>query len=73
MENICVCVRVRPKQTEEDMLSTNWKLDERNIINLKTKEVFTYGNSFYLILFFIIIKIEYFSLIYKILTYLTWL
>lgn len=44
MENISVCIRIRPnvKGKEEDSL---WKLEGNTIINAKSKETFTYGKT----------------------------
>ena len=42
MENIAVCVRMRPRMQskEEDSL---WKLEGKTIMSLKSKEHFTFG------------------------------
>jgi hypothetical protein len=40
MENISVCIRIRPKIKEED---TPWKIESNTIFNSKTKETFTFG------------------------------
>lgn len=46
MENISVSVRIRPKQLEEDTNSTLWKIEGNSIINLKSKDIFSYDRVF---------------------------
>ena len=40
MENISVCIRIRPKIKEEDSL---WKSESNTIYNVKSKDNFTFG------------------------------
>lgn len=40
MENISVCLRIRPKIKEEDSL---WRVESNTIFNIKSKETFTFG------------------------------
>jgi hypothetical protein len=42
MENIAVCVRIRPRphSKDEDNL---WKVDKNTIMSVKSKEYFTFG------------------------------
>ena len=44
MENIKVCVRVRP-QGREDENSSNplWLIEGNSVVNNKTKDIFSYG------------------------------
>jgi hypothetical protein len=45
MENIKVCVRVRPQVREEDNPSNPlWLIEGNSLINAKTKDIFSYGN-----------------------------
>jgi hypothetical protein len=41
MENITVCVRIKPNSKDEENL---WKYENNSIASIKSKEVFTYGN-----------------------------
>lgn len=41
MENISVCVRVKPKSRDDENL---WRIDRSTITSGKTKETFTLGN-----------------------------
>ncbi len=44
MENIKVCVRMRPLPREEEFSSSPlWHIEGNCIINTKTKDIFTYG------------------------------
>lgn len=43
MENISVCIRIRPKVKEEESL---WKLESNTIYNIKSKDNFTFGKYF---------------------------
>lgn len=40
MENISVCIRIRPKTKDEE---SPWKLESNTIYNSKSKESFTFG------------------------------
>lgn len=40
MENISVCIRIRPKVKEED---SPWKFENNTIYNMKSKDNFTFG------------------------------
>jgi hypothetical protein len=53
MENISVCIRMRPKIKEEE---TSWRHESNSIYNLKSKETFTFGKLFnkYIIYTFLI-------------------
>jgi hypothetical protein len=45
MENIEVCVRVKPrsgKETDDQI----WKSEGNRVISLKSKEAFTFGNKY---------------------------
>lgn len=46
MENIAVCVRVRPRphMRDDDHL---WKLEKNTIMSQKSKEYFTFGKKAY--------------------------
>ena len=51
MENITVNIRIRPKQLEEvdnsnNLNSSNWKIEGNSIINMKSKDIFSYDNVF---------------------------
>ena len=44
MENIKVCIRMRPLPREDDSFSSPlWHIEANSIINTKTKDIFTYG------------------------------
>ena len=44
MENIAVCVRIRPRlNAKED--DTLWKLEGNTIMSMKSKEYFTFGKN----------------------------
>lgn len=45
MENIKVCVRMRPQPKEEDFSQLLWHIEGNSIINTKTKDIFSYGIS----------------------------
>lgn len=49
MENITVCVRIKPRIAEKNDENL-WKIEGNNILSLKSKEIFTYGK---LILFYL--------------------
>jgi hypothetical protein len=40
MENITVCLRVRPNKHSDESI---WKIDSNVIQSVKSKEIFTYG------------------------------
>lgn len=40
MENISVCIRIRPKVKDED---TPWHFESNTIYNSKSKETFAFG------------------------------
>jgi len=42
MENISVCIRIRPKIKEEE---TPWKSESNTIYSAKSKETFTFGKK----------------------------
>ena len=45
MENIKVCVRVRPQSKEEENFAAPiWIIEGNSMINAKTKDIFSYGN-----------------------------
>lgn len=44
MENIKVCVRMRPLTKEEELASSPlWHIEGNKILNTKTKDILTYG------------------------------
>jgi len=52
MENINVCIRIRPINSEDNNFSKQtslFKVEGSSIINLKSKDILTYGNSFNII------------------------
>jgi hypothetical protein len=42
MENIAVCVRIKPRMQLKDEDSL-WKLEGKTIMSMKSKEYFTFG------------------------------
>ncbi len=48
MENISVCIRIRPKVKDEE---TQWRLETNTLYNSKSKESFTFGKINFIFLF----------------------
>jgi hypothetical protein len=46
MENINVCVRVKPRGLTKDE-EIYWKTEGNSIINLKSKEIFNFGKTIF--------------------------
>lgn len=47
MENIQVSVRIKPKQLEEEKTSNpQWKVEGKSIVNMKSKDIFSYDRVF---------------------------
>jgi hypothetical protein len=43
--NITVCVRIRPKVNSTSQDDYVWKVENNNILNFKSKEIFAYGKK----------------------------